>query len=98
MDEILVSQNSKEEGEMSKVDIMISKAGPGGRPTATVYIDSATSLAAAHATIQKNVTRNADLLKRLGLKACPACISGFDFDIRHRFEEVMQVDLEKVGG
>jgi hypothetical protein len=23
---------------------------------------------------------------------------GFDFDIRHRFEDVMQVDIEKVGG
>ena len=80
---------------MSKVDIMISKTGPLGRPVATVYIDSAASLSAASATIQKNVTRNADLLKRLGLKACLACISGLDFDIRHRFEEVMQVDIEK---
>ena len=83
---------------MNKVEIMVSKAGPAGRPMVTVYIDPSASLAAAGATIQKNVTRNADLLKRLGLKACPACISGFDFDIRHRFEEVMQVDLEKVGG
>jgi len=83
---------------MSKVDIMVSKAGPAGRPIATVFIDSAASLGSAGATIQKNVTRNADLLKRLGLKACPACISGFDFDIRHRFEEVMQVDLEKAVG
>jgi hypothetical protein len=83
---------------MSKVDIMVNKAGPGGRPIATVYIDAGTSLASASASIQKNVTRNADLLKRLGLKACPGCVSGFDFDIRHRFEEVMHVDLEKVGG
>ena len=83
---------------MSKVDIMVSKAGPAGRPIATVYIDAGASLASASATIQKNVTRNADLLKRLGLKACLACISGLDFDIRHRFEEVMQVDVEKVGG
>jgi hypothetical protein len=83
---------------MSKVDIMVSKAGPAGRPIATIYIDSSASIASAGATIQKNLTRNADLLKRLGLKACPACISGFDFDIRHRFEEVMQVDLEKAVG
>jgi len=83
---------------MSKVDILVSKVGPLGRPIATVYIDAAAPLSAAGATIQKNVTRNADLLKRLGLKACPACISGFDFDIRHRFEEVMQVDLEKAVG
>ena len=83
---------------MNKVEIMVSKAGPAGRPIATVYIDASASLASAGATIQKNVTRNADLLKRLGLKACPGCISGFDFDIRHRFEEVMQVELERVGG
>lgn len=83
---------------MNKVEIMINKAGPSGRPHATVYVDAATPLASAGATIQKNVTRNADLLKRLGLKACGACISGLDFDIRQRFEEVMQVDLEKAGG
>jgi hypothetical protein len=83
---------------MSKVEIQVSKAGPVGRPIATIFVDSSSSLAAVGATIQKNLTRNADVLKRLGLKACPACISGFDFDIRHRFEEVMQVDLERIGG
>ena len=82
----------------TKVDIMVSKAGPAGRPIAAVFIDPAAPLSAVGATIEKNLTRNADLLKRLGLKACPACISGFDFDIRHRFEAVMQVELEKVGG
>jgi hypothetical protein len=82
----------------TKVDIMVSKGGPAGRPIAAVFVDSTAPLAAVGATIQKNLTRNADLLKRLGLKACPACISGFDFDIRHRFEEVMQVELEKVVG
>lgn len=81
-----------------KVEIMVSKGGPAGRPIATVFVDPAAPLNAVGATIQRNLTRNVDLLKRLGLKACPACISGFDFDIRHRFEEVMQVDLEKVGG
>jgi len=82
---------------MSKVEIMVSKAGPAGKPIALVFVDSAASLSGVNATVQKHLTRNVDLLKRLGLKACPACISGFDFDIRHRFEEVMQVDLEKGG-
>lgn len=81
----------------SKVDIMVSKSGPLGRPVATVFVDSAASLGSVQATLQKNLTRNGDLLRRLGLKACQACISGFDLDIRHRFEEVMQVELEKVG-
>jgi hypothetical protein len=82
----------------TKVEIMVSKGGPAGRPIATVFVDPAASLSAVGATIQKNLKRNDGLLKRLGLKACLACISGFDLDIRHRFEEVMQVDLEKVGG
>ena len=82
----------------TKVEIMVSKSGPAGRPIASIFVDPAASLPAVNATIQKNLTRNVDLLKRLGLKACPACISGFDFDVRHRFEEVIQVDLEKVGG
>ena len=81
----------------TKVEIMVSKAGPLGRPIATIFVDPAASLSSVSATIQKNLTRNADLLKRLGLKACPGCFSGFDFDIRHRFEEVMRVELEKVG-
>jgi hypothetical protein len=80
------------------VEIIVSKGGPSGRPTATVFVDSAASLGSVGGTIQKHVTRNADLLKRLGLKACGSCISGFDLDIRHRFEEVMRVELERVGG
>jgi hypothetical protein len=63
-----------------------------------VVVDQAASLGSVNATIQKYVTRNADLLKKLGLRACQGCISGFDLDIRHRFEEVMRVELEKVGG
>jgi len=83
----------------TKVEIMVSKGGPAGRPIAAVFVDPAAPLSSVGATVQKYLTRNADLLKRLGLKACPGCISGFDFDIRHRFEEVMQVELvEKVGG
>ena len=79
----------------SKVEIMVSKSGAAGRPVATIFVDSAASLGSVQTTLQKNLTRNADLLKKLGLKACPACISGFDLDIRHRFEEVMQVELER---
>ena len=87
-----------EDPTRSKVDIMVSKTGPAGRPVATIYTDPSASLAAVGATIQKNLTRNADLLRKLGLKACQGCISGFDLDIRHRFEDVMRVDLERAGG
>jgi hypothetical protein len=77
------------------VEIFVSRQGAAGRPTATVFVDSAASLGAVGGTVQKYVTRNADLLKKLGLKACGACISGFDLDIRHKFEEVMRVELER---
>ena len=80
-----------------KVSINIAKSGPNGRPVAQILVDAAVPLDAIGATIQKNITRNNDLLKKLGLKGCGSCISGFDLDIRHRFEEVMQVELEKVG-
>jgi hypothetical protein len=81
----------------TKVEIMVTKGDAAARPVATVFVDPAAPIGAVGATIQKSLTRNVDLLKRLGLKACPACISGFDFDIRQRFEEVIQVDLEKAG-
>jgi hypothetical protein len=80
----------------TKVDIMVSRVGPNGRPIATIFADEAASISAISATIEKNLTRNTDLLKRLGLKACQSCRSGFDLDIRQRFEEVMHVELENV--
>ena len=46
----------------------------------------------------QKVTRDKDLLKKLGLKACGACKSGLDFDIRERFDWVIQVDLREIGG
>jgi len=81
-----------------KVEILVSKAGPAGIPVAEVLVDPSAPMAAVAATIQKNITRNADLLKRLGLKGCGACISGMDINIRHRFDEVIQVELEKAAG
>jgi len=81
----------------NSVEIFVTKGGAAGRPTVTVFVDQAASLGAVSGTIQKHVTRNVDLLKRLGLRACGACISGFDLDIRHRFEEVMRVELERIG-
>ena len=71
----------------------LSKTGPTGRPTVEVAITGAGTLADVSGAVAKNITRNADILKKVGLKACPACISGFDIWIRHRFDDVIQVQF-----
>ena len=81
---------------MAEALVHISKVGCcGGRPSATVLVDPKANLEDITGAIQKNVTRNKDLLKKLGLKACAGCISGFDIDIRHRYDIDMHV---QVGG
>ena len=79
------------------VDIGIVKSGAAGIPRVTVMVDGATSLEAVSSGLLSQITRNKDLRKKLGLKACLACISGMDFDIRHRFDEVLQIDLNRLG-
>lgn len=80
------------------VDIHIDKKGPSGRPVAVVMASPSIPLDKLTGAIQKAVTRNTDLLTKLGLKGCPACAaSGLDLDIRHRFDHVFQVDLGKIG-
>ena len=67
----------------SKASIRVSKEGCcGGRPSAEVNVAPGLSIDEVNKLLQVNVTRNADLFKKLGLKACPACISGFDMLIR----------------
>lgn len=76
------------------VNIQIRNAGPSGRPVAVVMAAPSVSLDKLSAAIQKAVTRNTDLRTKLGLKACLGCAaSGFDMDIRHRFDHVLQVNL-----
>jgi hypothetical protein len=42
-----------------------------------------------------SVTRDKNLRKLLGLKACLACRSGFNLDIRDQFINEIRVDLQK---
>ena len=78
------------------VDIQANKVGPSGRPIVIVSAAASVPLDRLTAVIQKQVTRNSDLRNKLGLKACPGCAaSGMDLDIRHRFDHVLQVDLNK---
>ena len=67
----------------------VTKAGPNGRPAVEMGVVGSGDLASASGAIIKNITRNSDLIKKLGLKACNGCISGFDIWIRHRFDEVI---------
>lgn len=78
-------------------EIRVKKSGPNGIPAAEILVDNGVSTTQLSSIIQK-VTRDKDLLKKLGLKACPACKSGLDFDIRERFDWVIQVDLREIGG
>ncbi|CAG1019837.1 hypothetical protein BURC_04755 [Burkholderiaceae bacterium] len=79
---------------MAQALVHISKVGCcGGRPSATVLVDPKAKIDDITTAIQKNVTRNRDLLKKLGLKACSACISGFDIDIRQRYDIDMNVQI-----
>jgi len=78
-------------------DIQITKSGISGRPSAMVMVDPGVSLDKLAGMLQKELTRNNDLRKKLGLKACPGCVSGMDLDIRHRFDHVLRVDLNQVG-
>lgn len=71
----------------------LSKTGPSGRPTVEVALAGSGTLADVSTALSRNITRNTDILKKVGLKACPACISGFDIWIRHRFDDVIQVQV-----
>jgi hypothetical protein len=79
------------------VDVQVMKKGPNGRPSAEVLVDPSVQLNQVSGLVQKHITRNVDLLRKVGLRACPACISGMDIWIRHRFDDVIRIDMQKVG-
>lgn len=79
------------------LDVQLVKKGPNGRPAAEVLVPASLPLNQVAGVIQKHVTRNADVLKRLGLTACPACISGFDIWIRYRYDDMLRIDLKEIG-
>ena len=79
---------------MADAIIRVSKVGCcGGRPSAEVFVDPKVSINDVNKLVQVNVTRNKDLLKKLGLAACPACISGFDIWIRQHYDIDMRVSI-----
>lgn len=78
-------------------EIRISKAGVDGRPTAEILVDSEIGVDQLGSLITK-VTRDKDLRKLVGLKACLACRSGFNLNIRDQFINVLRIDLKEVSG
>jgi hypothetical protein len=74
-------------------EVRLKKNGPNGIPLAEVLVGNGVSATQLSAIVQR-FTRDKDLLRKLGLKACPACKSGFDIDIRERFEHVLQVEVQ----
>lgn len=78
-------------------EVRITKAGVNGKPTAEILVDSAIGAAQLGALITK-VIRDKDLRRIVGLKACLACRSGFNLDIRDKYINVLQIDLKEIGG
>ena len=70
-------------------DVRLTKNGPNGRPHAEILADKGTSLEEIQ-TAQRVIYT--DLIKKVGLKGCPACLSGIDISIRDRID-VLRVDL-----
>ena len=44
----------------------------------------------------KDAIKLKDLLGQLVPKGCQACLSGFDFRIRERLDDVVRIDLDKM--
>lgn len=78
-------------------EIRVKKVGPNGVPLAEVLVPKSVSVSQLAQIVQR-LTRDKDLLKKVGLKACPNCKSGFDINIRDRFEHILQVDMREVHG
>ncbi len=81
----------------NSAEIRLTKSGPNGTPHAEILVDNGVSTTQLGSIIQQ-VTRDKDLMRKIGLKACGACKSGLDFNIRNRFDWVINVDLKKIGG
>ena len=74
----------------ASAEVRLSKSGPNGRPVAEILVDKKVSAGDLGGLILQ-VTRDKDLLRKVGLRACTSCKSGFDIWIRDRFEEVISI-------
>jgi hypothetical protein len=74
-------------------EVRVSKKGPASNPQAEILVDGKISSAQLGTLIQK-VTTSKSVLTAAGLRACAGCKSGLDLNIRDRFQEVVNVELE----
>lgn len=78
-------------------EVRIAKAGLNGRPTADILVDSSISADQLGKLIAR-VTRDKDLRRLVGLKACLSCRSGFNLNIYDQYINVLRIDLQELGG
>jgi len=78
-------------------EVRISKSGLNGRPTADILVDSDIGTEQLGKLIAK-VTRDKDLRRLVGLKACLSCRSGFNINIYDQYINVLRIDLREVAG
>ena len=71
------------------ITITASKAGRFGGPAVQIAFDPGTKLDDILAA-QKKIFEDKGLAKLIGIKFCPGCYSGLDFDIRQKYENVVQ--------
>jgi hypothetical protein len=76
------------------VEVRLLKKGPNGIPYAEVLVPQSVPLE-KWGNVQRTIVR--DLRKLVGLKACQACLSGMDLNIRRKFDHVLQIDVNSGG-
>jgi hypothetical protein len=81
-------QQSSNQRKNMPAEIRLTKTGPHGGPYAEILVSPKATL---DELIGAQKTLYTDGLKALGLRACPSCRSGLDFNIRQQFEKVIQV-------
>ncbi len=72
--------------------VLVSKAGPHGRPAAEVYVAPGTSVGELGKLIEK-VFADRAIAKAAGLKFCPGCYSGLDFLVKEKYQYQVEVEF-----
>jgi hypothetical protein len=72
--------------------VLVSKAGPTGRPTAEVLVAPGTNLGDIGRLIEK-VYGDKSIAKAAGLRFCGGCYSGLDILIKEKFQQQIEVEF-----
>lgn len=71
------------------IRITATKAGPKGRPAATIAYDADTKLDDILAA-QRRLFADKTLARAIGFKFCQGCYSGLDLDILQNYEHILE--------